>query len=319
MIMGIKQVDLLSILDQNGRIPYARLGKQLGITRQRALYNISRMQQLGIYRGVIGVLNVSKCGFSYYRLHLKLQFSTEDVEKSILSDLAENKQVVWLVRSDGRFDILVGFIAHSVYEFNEFINHIIRKHGKYMRSYEYAQILEAPFISRIFKSASARAQKKGHWIGRFDSVLLDPIDKIILNGMCRDFRTSTMALAKLCKISPVTVAARVKKLIDQQVVMSYALVSYEKLGLQLYKTLLYFHNTNPKRQEELVKYLHFKEITVDVIKCLGQWQMELDIEVENIEKYRDFIYEIKKEFIDLIRDHETLYISKEIKFSFSVF
>ena len=50
-----------------------------------------------------------------------------------------------------------------------------------------------------------------------------------------------------------------------------------------------------------------------IINCIGSWDIELDLEIENYEKFQDRVLDIKNKFSDIISNHEFCILSKDFK------
>lgn len=314
-----KEREILALMDREGRRSYSKIAKKAGVSRQRFLYYVKKLKQAGIYRSTIGFIDLSMAGFSYYRLHLKLQFASKEAENSVCRFICSKKRVIWLAQCDGRFDLMVGYAAPSAREFSAFIDELLDEFGKNIQAYEFVQVLEAPALSRTFEAKGIKQQRKGFWSGPAEPIQIDKADEKILNALCKDMHVRVLDLSRQTGVSPISISTRITKLVKERMIMSYAQVSYDKLGMQLYKVLFYFSNLSPKRREELIKFAKGQGAYMDILTCLGPWQLELDVETKNIDECRQLVYKIKDTFSDVVRNHETLHVLEEKKFSFDVF
>lgn len=53
------------------------------------------------------------------------------------------------------------------------------------------------------------------------------------------------------------------------------------------------------------------------IKALGEWDYELNVEVENLDKYRELMMDLTREFSDIIRDYQSFPVSRVFKLTLS--
>src|SRR3989344_5891027 len=63
----------------------------------------------------------------------------------------------------------------------------------------------------------------------------------------------------------------------------------------------FFKATSEERKRTLMEYCRMNSNIVYIVKCLGQWDFEIDIEVENTEKFREILMKFKTTFSDIIK------------------
>jgi len=315
----LKETDLriLRELDRNVRIPFSEIAKKAGISKQRVIYRVNGFVKKGFILKFGMLANISKLGLNYYRLHIQLQNTNEEIEKRIIGYFVENEKVAWLSRCDGRFDLLIGIMAENALEFNEELQSIVNKFGEFILKYEFNIIIDAPVFSRTFFSEEDRPETKGHLAGGFPVVKTDETDLEIIALLSRNARASLAELSKKIGIPAETVNYRMRKLIRAKVLISHMQLNYKILGLQLYKTMFYLKNFPEERLNELKGFGKFHPYVLDVIQSIGPWQIEFDIEAKSPEHYHEIIKEIRRKFSDIIRDYDSLYIVNELKLNFS--
>jgi DNA-binding Lrp family transcriptional regulator len=87
-------------------------------------------------------------------------------------------------------------------------------------------------------------------------VELDLIDKKILVRLDRDSRRSNSSIAKELRISRERVDYRIKNLIKKGVIRKFpTIINPTKFGYSMFKLYFQFQNLEPKKHEELVKWL----------------------------------------------------------------
>ena len=82
-----------------------------------------------------------------------------------------------------------------------------------------------------------------------------------------------------------------------------------------YKILIYLNDFSP---EKILKFMNFcksKDRIVYIIKALGDWNYELDLEVQDLEEYRKLMMELTSKFSDIIQNYDTLTIREIHKYN----
>ena len=83
-----------------------------------------------------------------------------------------------------------------------------------------------------------------------------------------------------------------------------------------YKILVGLRNLSEEKERSLIEYCRMNTNIVYVVKALGPWEFEIDMEVKNMEQFREIMMEIKTKFKDIIKDYSALNIYKIHKYNF---
>ena len=51
-------------------------------------------------------------------------------------------------------------------------------------------------------------------------------------------------------------------------------------------------------------------------RVIGNWDFEIDFELENYEQFQDIMFDLREKFSDIIMDYEFCIVSKEYKLDF---
>ena len=83
-----------------------------------------------------------------------------------------------------------------------------------------------------------------------------------------------------------------------------------------YKILIRFRNISEERENTLKEFCKVNPNIVYIVKSLGPWDFEIDVEVKNTEELRKILMNIKTEFSDILKDLSTLHIFQVHKYNF---
>jgi Lrp/AsnC family transcriptional regulator for asnA, asnC and gidA len=112
-------VAILRRLQENGRLPNARIARELGLSEPTVRKRIDRMVQDDIIK-VVAVLNPRKIG---YASDVLIGIRTETGRMVEVGEkLAKNERVVYLGYIAGRYDILVEMLFRDDADLLEFLN-----------------------------------------------------------------------------------------------------------------------------------------------------------------------------------------------------
>lgn len=133
----------------------------------------------------------------------------------------------------------------------------------------------------------------------------DKIDKKILYLLDRDCRIPDTKIGKLVSRSKESVRSRIKKYIDNNVIIGYTVfIDKTKLGYTPYKLYLKISNI-PEKKDSLIKELK-KNINVFWLAIIdGAWDIGLTYFSKTSQDYFDFQNHILSEYRDIIIKKET--------------
>ena len=78
-----KDKQILLELDLNARIPLTQLAKKVNLSPQTTKYRMEQLEKKGIIKRYVTFFDVSKFGYLYYRLYIRLENTTTEEEKEI--------------------------------------------------------------------------------------------------------------------------------------------------------------------------------------------------------------------------------------------
>src|SRR3989344_4558251 len=146
---------------------------------------------------------------------------------------------------------------------------------------------------------------------------LQNIDSEILFLWGKNSRTTAVEIAKMVKLSGDAIAGRIKRLEKSGVIRHYNIVPNEsKFPYLHYKVLIGFRNISEEREKILREYSRTNSNIVYIVKSLGQWEFEIDLEVESAEHFREIMMDLKKTFSDILKDYSALHIYQIHKYNF---
>jgi DNA-binding Lrp family transcriptional regulator len=141
-------------------------------------------------------------------------------------------------------------------------------------------------------------------------VELDLIDKKILVRLDRDSRRSNSSIAKELRISRERVDYRIKNLIKKGVIRKFpTIINPTKFGYSMFKLYFQFQNLEPKKHEELVKWLVSNSFVQWVTECKGSWDLNIIVFTEGPEHFNSLMqpfYDLFGEWIYSVHFNITL-------------
>lgn len=114
-----KDIEILKIISEDARISLSKIGGRLNISADAVAYRIKNMERSGVIKKFIPVINYSALGYSLYSLLLDINSLDEKKEKILKNFLESDKNILWAVKTIGKFNLLIYILVKSVQELQD--------------------------------------------------------------------------------------------------------------------------------------------------------------------------------------------------------
>ncbi len=143
-----------------------------------------------------------------------------------------------------------------------------------------------------------------------EAAKLDLIDRKILYLLSENARLSNTFIAKKLKLKRETVAYRIKKLGENDLMSGYlALLNHRRLGFKNY--LVYVKLKTLADEKQLLDYLfNFKEIT-RLKNCSGSYDIQIIFSVKKEEEFLELFEKLTNSYHQIIQSYDILEIMEE--------
>ena len=130
---------------------------------------------------------------------------------------------------------------------------------------------------------------------------LDLKDRKLLYWLDQNSRMTNKKLGKKVGLSEQAIGYKLKRLEEERVIKKYvAFVNTLALGYSHYKVLLRLHNTNVKKEGEIIAFLVKNENVRWVVSCSGKWDINFSVLALNAEDFTKIYREIEKKIGEYI-------------------
>ena len=312
----IDNVDMkiLAELDMNSKIPTTTLAKKIRISREVIKYRLKRLVDLGIIKSFTTMINPAKFEFIIYKIYLKLQNLSTEKEKELINYLKKDKKVFWLAKTDGTFDLIAGLYVKNAIEFDTFISKFIGEFGKQLSSKHISNTVYSIPFRKKYLSTKEGKEEEIVWGGTPEKEEIDNLMIKILKLIAENSRMSIAEICETLKTTPKTVLSKIKYLEKRKVILGYrTILNLEKINKSNFKAIIYFQNISPEKEKKFREFCKSNPNIIYYIKTIGEWDVELDIEIKEHKEFNNLIKEIRFNFGNLIKRIDSIYISEEPK------
>ncbi len=314
----VKDKKILFELDINARQSNAKIGKKVRLSKEVVKYRIDRMMKSGLIARFCTIPNYFRLGMAKYKLYLRLKEMSKDKLEEIGQYFFKGKKTEWVVICTGRWDMIVSFIVHNINEFDDevqgfmhrFSSHILDKattttlHITHQKR-EYLTDKKLPETKMLFYTSADKQEK------------IDNLDEEILKILANNARMPIRDIAKRIKTTARKVQYRIKELERKGVILTYKVhVEPRAMGNIFCKAIVYLSSSTKQRLNQFVHYASSLQGVVWPQRVIGNWDFEIDFELENYEQFQDIMFDLREKFSDIIMDYEFCIVSKEYKLDF---
>jgi DNA-binding Lrp family transcriptional regulator len=305
-------------LGKDSRQSYKQVAKNIASKKEVVAYHINELLSKGIITKFVPVFSLSRLGIISHKIYLRLRGLTSEKEEKLMNELIKNENVAWVAKSVGRWDLLLGFYAKNIIEFSRIKDSILSRLSKYVEDYDITFIEDAFVLNRDYLIENKRRERKEFsFAGELANEKIDKIDFKIISVMKNDARKTLLEIAKQLNLDARTIKNRLRELEDKKILQGQTIfLDLNKIGFQLHKLCITFDNYNIDNFREVVDYCKENLNVVHIIKSLGSWELELEIEDNNLQSIYKFIKELKNKFASIIKQIDLVTITKEEKLDF---
>ncbi|MEA3343517.1 MAG: Lrp/AsnC family transcriptional regulator, partial [archaeon] len=274
--LKLKDRKILMELDFGARQTNSQIAKKVGLNKQNVDYRINSMIKKGVITSFYPLINLNRLGRRYCRLLVRFQNMTEESEAKLFDEMVRDKRFNWIVKLEGKYDMIVGLWVGSISEFKAIVDEFVSKYGYYIKDkiesictqlihYQSRYILEtADFKEIAFREDDTHS-------------LIDQLDISILKAISQNARKSLVSIAGELNVSTKVVAYRIKKMEKNRLVHGYrANIDNNLLGYTHYKILLYLNNVSEKSVRQFKGYLKGDPRLIYFVEEVGLWNFDIE-------------------------------------------
>ncbi len=315
--LDVKDRKILSELDCNSRQPISKLAKKIRISKQNANYRIKKLINTGIIKQFYTLINFTALGYKPYKIFLRMNNLAKIQIIKYLEEFRKTEYVVWTVHCDGKYDIIIGLIAKNTEHFKQIYLAILEKYQNDILTSDHSTIISAHQSKKVYLSSEKEEQVPSNFYVDQKIINVDEIDSKILSLLAPDSRLSVIQISKKLSLTSEATRIRIKNLHKKKVILgSSILIDFNMIGYLSYKILLNLKNKTKKNTEQIIQYLNSHLHILEVINGLGNWDLEIDLEVKSVHEFNEIITQIRTKFKDLILGYNTLIKYEEHSYNY---
>lgn len=310
-----KDQHLLFELDRNSRQSLNDLARKTKLSRDVVAYRMKRLEEEGLIKKYITIIDFSKFRHHIIRLYLKLQTTTPELEEEMAQFFVQQNNTLTAYKIDGEYNLAVGFLVKDLHAYQQVWEEFLKKFKPYIASKNVSTFLDYIHYHRNYLVEKKLHDYTSLSTGSFIPFQYDQKDIQLLNEIKEQARISLLELAKRLNMTPTGVKYKLKNLEKNKVIVAYKLLlDTAKLGYEYYKVDLELEDITiiPALKEYITRHpnIIYRNITV------GGSDFEFDCELKSQEDFYQLMDEIKALFPQKIRRYFYYKALKIYKYSY---
>jgi DNA-binding Lrp family transcriptional regulator len=316
--LDLKDKRILRELFRNGRMPFSKIAKNVGLSKQVVHYRINRLHENGLLLGFNSVYDIKRIGWQMYLVYIKFKSINNKKEESIISELIKHKNIAWTIKTIGNYDIILKIFVKDISELNIVIKQIESKYENNFDTYTIDTIKEehtvpVPFLYDPLKyDWEQKPKQKG-------TIKIDKLDIKILEQLAKNSRMQLSDMATKIDVSRDLIKYHLKKLEKQGVILNYrpsAWSGSKSVGYSWYLITLNLRQLDNQKIMSLLSFLKKHTYITYVYELIGQHDIGFEIRLKTGDELNDVLMELRSLLSEDLKRHELNLLLKEFKYTY---
>ena len=314
--LDIKDKKILTELDKNARQSNSQIGKKVGLSKEVVKYRIDKLIENKVIIRLHTVINYFKLGIIKFKLYLRLTNTNKEKIGEIAQYFKQHSKTEWVALTSGQFDLIVGFLVNNVNEFDDEVQLVLNNFSDYIQEKAVTTTLYLAHHTREFLKTKPEKEisKIVYHTTKDKQEKISKIEEELIGIITNNARMPATEIAKKLNTTPKTIQYHLKELEKRKIIVAYkAHIEPRSIDKILCKAIIYLANTTQIKLNNFVNYASSLPGAIWPQRVMGNWDFELDFEIESYDKFQEMILNLKEKFPDIIKNNEFCIVSKEFK------
>ena len=317
-IVKIDKLDQLILyeLDKNSFQSFAKIGKKLKKGRDVIQYRVKRLEELGIIKNYVLIIDYGKLGHLMGALYWKYRHETPKLREEVVEYLQSKPNTWWIDDMEGNFDIGFGIYSKSIEDLREAQRELMSKYKRNISEYRSRVFNHHYIFTRDYLHPNPDLSKRRRLLIKAkNEKITDSLDDKILVLLAENARMLYTEAAEKLGVSAKAVYNRIQALKEKGVILgSRPAIDLRKLGYEWYKLDIYLSDYSI--YEELIDFVAKHPNVIYAYDAIGGEDLGLDIEVKNYDEFKQLEDSILERFADSIEKTDFIIFTKERKLTY---
>jgi DNA-binding Lrp family transcriptional regulator len=302
-------------LDLNSRQSLTSIGKKVGLPKNVVLYRINKLEKKGIIKNYYTVVDVHKLGYNILRFYFTYQYTNPDIKREIIDYFKKSKYTTIIHHVEGPYELVIYVYTKNLNEFYPFWQKTLVKYRDYFATQQLALYHKEIMYDLNFLTKNKKPRKTVEVYKGKNPVEIDDVDYKILTYISADARMSAVEIAEKLDVTTVTVANRIKKLVEEEIIQWFRTnFDLTKIGYRWYKVDIDLKDH--KKIKQIIEYLSRNPNFVGVDRTLGYKDLEIEFYLKNVNEVHEIMEDLSLKFPNTIRNYKYVYVVETYRYHF---
>lgn len=308
---------IIGQLDLDARSRFRQIGKKIRKSEQAVSYSVSSLAKKGVIKGFYTLIDFSRLGVLNFRVFFRLNYINDAKFNSLANFLATESHTMWIAACGARYDMICTFAARNPSQFNKLIRRIMAEFSDQIQGYSILTTIVMRVFNRKYMNSGRTPTKEVIIGGDREPYRLSERDIRILSEVADNPRESSVNISRKLSCDARTVVNRLKELEQMDVIRgARPFLDFSNIDYVMNILILRYHNISVQDEESLINYLLAHPNVISVVKTLGEWDLEINIEALDKWEFKKVERSIRERFSGIIQMTEAVPIYHEFKKTF---
>lgn len=318
--LRLSEEKILSYLEKDARMSFVKIGKKIRASEQKISYTVNSLIKKGIINGFYTLVDYSRLNVISFVVLFQVSYVNEDKFNEFLDYLRNGEHTLMVATCGGRYDVFCIFAANNPSQFNKIIKETITRFSNQVRNYIiFTTVVQRKFDRKyLMRKAGTHYDSKEYFLGGDRTpYFLDDDELSLLKEIANSSRKSSVEIGQKLSLSPKTIINKLNKLKVKEVILGFKpFLNITKAGYSKNLLFIRYHNYSSDKEQRLINFLKVHPNVTSVMKTIGWWDIQIEIETEDQLMFRKTEREIREKFLELIQSSENLPIYNVYKLTF---
>ena len=315
MRISDQQKLVLGCIEHRANHSLPEISKLLNVREHAIRYQIERLSELRIIKGLSAFINLYALGFVDSALYFSLAPSGVGERRQLLDELKKSPLVSWISEFVGEYRYGFEIRSRQVGDAARALEDLSRTCGNLFVDKSLSIRVGLQSYGRKYL-APHQAGPVFSFSGQSKSGALDSRDFEILRALSNGTYRSLREIGRTLGYSISALAERVRRLERERLIQGYLYrIDPSKLGVQQYRFLIYSRGINAALTQSLERLCRKHPHITHFITCIGSWDYEVLVEAPSAEEVMEVYHSLLERYNREIYDAKVISTLSHHKFS----
>jgi DNA-binding Lrp family transcriptional regulator len=253
-------------------------------------------------------------GLTPYRIYFSLSAGQQSRIQEMIAHLSSLPHIAWFGCLYGYYQFIISFRAANIYDLNRYLSEVDERFGDLIQKKVIGVLTRfAHFTPWLAHSGSGPRASFEYSAASFEPIM-DEIDQRVLLATRNAPLAAVAELARTAGLPASTVTYRMNKLVKERIILAFSYTyDSDSTGAESYLILIALQGLGGDGFERIFEFARNHPKAMWAAKTLGEWNMEIEVSLEDPYELHDIVQQIHKVGKGAVREAITLVWGRDFK------